>query len=71
MKNYAFFTVININSFALSILSKYSVYKTYLLKSNLQQFQKDCRQDDISFAYLQFYKHNCLNILAGNICLRN
>ena len=36
-----------------------------LIRSNLQ---KDSHQDNISFACLLFYKHNCLNILAGNIC---
>ena len=29
--------------------------------------QKDCHQDDLSFVFLQFCKHNCLKILAGNI----
>ena len=37
-------------------------------KSNLHQFRKDCYQDNLSFDYLQFYKHNCLNILARNTC---
>ena len=37
------------------------------------QFQKDCHQDILSFACLQFYKQSCLNILAGNIfiCYRH
>ena len=36
--------------------------------TNLHQFQKDCHRDNMSFPYIQFYKHNCLNILVGNIC---
>ena len=30
--------------------------------------KKDCHQDNLSFAYLQFYMLNCLNKLAGNVC---
>ena len=40
---------------------------TALIRPNLYQFQKDCHQDNLSFACLQFHKHNCLNILADNI----
>ena len=29
--------------------------------------QKDCHQNNMSFACLQFYKHNCLFLLAGKI----
>ena len=34
-------------------------------KTNLHKFKKDCHQDNLSFACLQFYKHNYLNIVAG------
>ena len=37
-------------------------------KTNFNQIRKDCRQDNLSFVCLQFYKHNRLNILVGNIC---
>ena len=30
-------------------------------KTNLYETQKDCHQDNLSFACLQFYKHNCLD----------
>ena len=30
-------------------------------------FLKDFNQDKLQFVCLQFYKHSCLNILAGNI----
>ena len=32
--------------------------------------EKDFRQDNLPFVCLQFYKHNFLNIHAGNICFR-
>ena len=41
---------------------------TAFIRPNLNQFQKDYYQDDLSFVCLQFHKHNCLNILPGNIC---
>ena len=34
-------------------------------KTNLHKFKKDCHQDNLSFACLQFYKYNYLNIVAG------
>ena len=61
--NPTFFTSITlsrINSFA------YINYEIHLSKYNFHQFQKDFRQDNLSFASLQLYKHNCLNLLAGN-----
>ena len=30
--------------------------------------RKDFQQDNLSFVCLQFYRQNCLNILAGNTC---
>ena len=33
--------------------------------ANAHQFQKDCHQNDLPFAFLQFYRHNFPNILAG------
>ena len=44
------------------MLLQYIIYKT-----NFHQSQKDCHQDNMPFVYLQFYKHNCLNILVDNI----
>ena len=38
------------------------------IKKHLDQSKKDCHQDNLSFASLQFYKHNCLNKLVCNIC---
>ena len=35
------------------------------IKTNLK---KKFHQANLSFACLQFYKHDCLNIPAGNIC---
>ena len=32
--------------------------------------QKDFHQDNLSFLRLQFCNRNCVNVLAGNICLR-
>ena len=47
------------------ILCLYQLYRnTAFLISNLQ---KDSHQDNLSIVCLQFYKHGCLNILAGNI----
>ena len=60
--NYTFCTVIttaSINSSLKSVLLQYSIYKTYLLKTNLHQFQEDFLQNNLSFDFLQFYKHNC------------
>ena len=34
----------------------------------IPNLKKDCHQDKLSFACLESYKHNCLNILADNIC---
>ena len=62
--NYTLFTVIkfnNINSFAYN-------NSIHLPKTNFSHTQKDYYQDDLSFNCLQFYKLNCLNVLAGNIC---
>ena len=33
----------------------------------ISNLQKDFHQDNLSFVCLQFYKHNCLTILADNI----
>ena len=33
------------------------------IKKHLDQSKKDCHQDNLSFACLQFYKHNCLTNL--------
>ena len=37
-------------------------------KTNFYQTQKDCHQDNLPFAFLQSYKHNCLNIPVVKIC---
>ena len=39
--------------------------KTAFIISNLQ---KHFHQDNLSFVCLQFYKHNYLNTLVGNLC---
>ena len=31
------------------------------------QSQKDDHQDNLLFACLQFFKHNCLNLFADNV----
>ena len=36
-------------------------------KASFHYTQKDDRQD-ASFGCLYFYKHNCINIVADNIC---
>ena len=56
MANYAFFAIVTFSKFNSN---------TSFITSNLQ---KDFHQDNLSFVSLQFYKHNCLNILASNIC---
>ena len=33
----------------------------------MSNLQKDFHEDNMSFVCLQFYKHNCLKILADNI----
>ena len=34
----------------------------------IYNLQKDFHQDNLSFVCLQFYKHDCLSILAFKIC---
>ena len=63
MANHTFAAVVTfskINSFAYI-----NSFITAFIISNLQ---KDFHQDNLSFVCLQFYEHNCLNILDGNIC---
>ena len=49
-------------------LGLYQLYRnTAFIISNPQ---KDFHQDNLSFVCLQFYNHNCLNILADNISCR-
>ena len=63
MENHAFFAV---GTFSKIKSYLYQFYcSTVFIIFNLQ---KDFHQDNLSFLYLQFYKHNRLNILAGNIC---
>ena len=54
---FLYITYSKINSFIISILIQHNI------TSNLQKYF----HQDVSFACLQFYKYNCLNILAGNI----
>ena len=59
--NHTFFSVITfgkMNSFA---------YINSLVAQLISNLQKVVHQDNLSFACLQFYKHNCLNMLASNI----
>ena len=56
MANYALFSIVTFSKFNSN---------TSFITSNLQ---KDFHQDNLSFACSQIYKHNCLNILASNIC---
>ena len=60
-KFFAAVTFSRINSFP-------SAIQTYLLKANFHRFRKDFHQDNPPFLCLQFYKHNCLDIHATNIC---
>ena len=62
MKNHTFFAVATFsktNSFP---------YINSIVIHQISNLQKDFYQDSLSFVCLQFFKHNCLNILAGNIC---
>ena len=43
---------------------------SFFLLFKISNLQKDCHQDNLSIVCLQSYQHNCLNILAGNICFR-
>ena len=65
---FTFITFSNMNSLQVPFKSLNSIYNTYLLKTKLPQLQKDCHQDNLSFTSLQLYKHDCLNIISGNIC---
>ena len=61
MANHTFFAVITfseINSIA------YINHNTTVMISNLQDFY----QDNLSCLCLQFYRGDCLNILASDIC---
>ena len=64
MANHRFFAVITfseINSFA------YINHNTTVIISNLQDFY----QDNLSCLWLQFYRGDCLNILASDNCFHN
>ena len=67
--NHTSFSVVNLVRLVLlliSILLQYSIYnvpKTNF-KTNLQKY---FHQDNLPFHYSQFYKDNCLDILADNI----
>ena len=64
MANYTSFAVVTsskINSFA---------YISSIVIKRLSNLQKYFHQDILAFACLHFYKHNCLNILEGNIGCR-
>ena len=73
--NTIFFVIASPESF----LSRYQLYYntkfTRLIyqyqKTNLHQSQKDCHHGNLSFACLQLYKGNCLNIVADNHKLIN
>ena len=62
---------------AISILSLYLFYcNTTFIRHIYQKLifinlKKIVCQDNLAFARLQFYKHNCLNILGDNICFHN
>ena len=65
MANHTFFafnTPGKINSFAY-INSAY-INSAFMIFN----LQKDCHQDNLPLVCLHFYKYNCLNILADNIC---
>ena len=68
MINHTFFAIVTfskINYF--SYIDSFVIH--HLWDLTLIKFKKDCHQDDLSFACVQFYKYNCLNMLAGNISL--
>ena len=67
MINYTFFTVITFSNHQFLCLNQFYRNAAFM-RPNLYQFQKNFHQDNQSLACLQCYKHNCLNILAGNIC---
>ena len=75
--NHAYFTVFTLswtNSFAyISSIILQQLYDSFIeiKKVNLYQSQKDFHQRNLSFACVQFFKHNCLNALLGNIFLGN
>ena len=65
MVNHTFLAVvtfIKINSF---------VYINSIVIRIMSNLQKDFHQNNLSFSYLQFYKCNGLNKLAGNIQVKN
>ena len=69
---YSFLLLLSAGSISLlkSILSQYKKKDSFtkINKANLYQCDKDCHQDNLSFACLQFYKCNfCLNILVSII----
>ena len=47
------------------VINSFAYINTAFLISNLQKYS---HQDNMLFVCLQICKHNCLNILAGNIC---
>ena len=68
--NHKFFAVATfskISSFTCinSIAIQHLIFNKIHIISNLQ---KDFRQNNLSFACLQFYEHKNVNILPGNIC---
>ena len=62
--NHTFFAVVTFNK-----ISSFAYINSIIIAFILSNLQKDFHQDDLPFTCLQFYKHNCLNILADNIFL--
>ena len=66
MTNHTFFAIVTFSQDQFLRLYQFYSYTAFII-SNLQ---KDFHQDNLPFVCSQFYKHNYLNILAGNICFQ-
>ena len=69
--NHTFFTVVTFSSFTSCFINSLAYISSIVFMALIIfNLEKDFRQDNLPFVCLQFYKHNFLNILAGNICFR-
>ena len=62
----AFFTVITFSNINSLNLNQFYLNKSFIRTNYEKLFQRDFHQDNLPFACIRFYKHNCLNILAGD-----
>ena len=63
---YTFLAIITFRKINSSVIQH--LLDTFIKIKKTKQSEKDCHQDNLPFVCLQFCKHNCLNILASNIC---